>query len=78
MSYDYDGIAQFHDPELLRRRGECYRKLDDPFSKESIRFRRFTEELSGGGTFEVTENATGEVVNTITIEGSRPGAAHRN
>jgi hypothetical protein len=78
MSYDYNGIAQFHDPELLRRRGECYRELDDPFSKASIRLRRFTEEFSAGGTFEVTENATGEVVNTMRIEGSRPGAAPRN
>jgi hypothetical protein len=78
MSCDYNGIAQFHDPELLRRRGECYRKLDDPLSKESIRLRRFVEEFSGGGTFEVTDDATGEEVNTITIEGTRPGAAPRN
>ena len=78
MSYDWGGIAEFHDPEFLRRRGECYRELDDPFSKASIRLRRFTEQFSAGGTFEVTDNATGEVVNTITIEGSRTGGAPHN
>ncbi len=77
MSYDWNGIAEYHDPEFLRRRGETYRKLDDPFSEESIRQRRFLEEFAGCGTFELTEIATGEV-GTVKIEGGRKGAAHRN
>lgn|SRR5512133_493973 len=77
MADDWNGVAEYYDPEFLPRRGETYRKLDDPFSEESIRQRRFFEEFAGGGTFELTEIATGET-STVNVEGSREGGAHGN
>jgi hypothetical protein len=78
LSYDWNGIAEYHDPECLRRLAKACIAHDDPFSPESINVRRLLEGFEAGGTFEVTEIATGKVVNTFTAEGSRHGAAQRN
>jgi hypothetical protein len=78
LSYNWNGITEYHDPDYLRRLGEACIAHDDPFSPESIRVREWLEDLQAGGTYQVTEMATGKVVNTLRAEGSRQGAAPRN
>jgi hypothetical protein len=78
LSYDWNGIAEYHDPEFLRRLAHEFIARDDPFSPESVRTRLLLEDLQAGGTYQMSKIVTGEVVNTFTVEGSRQGAAHRN
>jgi len=77
-SYEWNGIAEYHDPEFLRRLAHRCIAGDDPFSPESIHARELLEDLQSGGTYQVTNIATGEVVNTFATEGTRQASARRN
>jgi hypothetical protein len=48
LSYDWDGIAKYHNPVFLRGRAESYKRHADPFSPESINARLFLEALTSG------------------------------
>jgi hypothetical protein len=78
MFHDSDCITNYYDPEWLREFAELWIERETPFSPEWLRVRRLLAEFEAGGTFQVSEIATGEVVNTFTVEGSWHGAAPRN
>jgi hypothetical protein len=78
MFHDSHILTDYYDPEHLRRFARFCIAHDDPFSPESIRAREWLEDLQSGGTYEVTNIATGEVVNTFTTEATRQASARRN
>jgi hypothetical protein len=78
MFYDSNCIANYYDPKWLREFAEECIARETPFSPQWLELRRALGEFEAGGTFEVSEIATGEVVNTFTVDGSRHGAAPRN
>jgi hypothetical protein len=64
-------LAELYDPEYLQRWVDARRRSADPFSQESLRFRRFMDVASAGGVLTETD-AGGEVLDQWEV-GPQPG-----